>query len=89
MYMSLFSTCGWVLRLGVAIALLVSIHPALALLAVFALPAAQDRLQREERVRLRATGAPRDTTTPSTSPIASDVRRRPEPTTTCVEAQAT
>jgi ATP-binding cassette subfamily B protein len=38
MYMSLFSTCGWFLRLGVTIALLVSIHPALALLAVFALP---------------------------------------------------
>jgi ATP-binding cassette, subfamily B, bacterial len=38
MYMSLFSTCGWILRLGVTIALLVSIHPALALLAVFALP---------------------------------------------------
>jgi len=38
MYMSLFSTCGWVLRLGVTIALLVSIHPLLALLAVFALP---------------------------------------------------
>jgi ATP-binding cassette subfamily B protein len=38
MYMSLFSTCGWILRLGVVIALLVSIHPALALLAVFAVP---------------------------------------------------
>jgi ATP-binding cassette subfamily B protein len=38
MYMSLFSTCGWILRLSVAIALLMSIHPALALLAVFALP---------------------------------------------------
>ena len=38
MYMSLFSTCGWILRLGVALALLVSVHPALALLAVFALP---------------------------------------------------
>jgi ATP-binding cassette subfamily B protein len=38
MYMSLFSTCGWILRLGVTIALLVSIHPLLALLAVFALP---------------------------------------------------
>src|SRR5207253_6601168 len=35
---SLFSTCGWILRLGVTLALLVSIHPALALLAVFALP---------------------------------------------------
>ena len=38
MYMSVFATCGWILRLGVTIALLVSIHPALALLAVFALP---------------------------------------------------
>ncbi len=38
MYMSLFTTCGWVLRLGVTLALLVSIHPALALLAVLALP---------------------------------------------------
>jgi len=38
MYMSLFSTCGWILRLGVTIALLVSIHPLLALLAAFALP---------------------------------------------------
>jgi ATP-binding cassette subfamily B protein len=38
MYMSVFSTCGWLLRLGVTIALLVSIHPALGLLAVFALP---------------------------------------------------
>jgi ATP-binding cassette subfamily B protein len=38
MYMSVFSTCGWILRLGVTIALLASIHPALILLAVFALP---------------------------------------------------
>jgi ATP-binding cassette subfamily B protein len=38
MYMSLFSTCGWILRLAVVIGLLMSIHPALALLAVFALP---------------------------------------------------
>jgi ATP-binding cassette subfamily B protein len=38
MYMSLFSTCGWVLRLAVAVGLLVSVHPALALLLVFALP---------------------------------------------------
>jgi ATP-binding cassette subfamily B protein len=39
MYMSLWATCGWLVRLGVTLALLVSIHPALALLAVFALPA--------------------------------------------------
>src|SRR5438876_3268891 len=38
MYMSLFSTSGWILRLGVTVALLASIHPALVLLAVFALP---------------------------------------------------
>ena len=38
MYMSLFSTCGWILRLGVTLALLISIHPVLALLGVFALP---------------------------------------------------
>src|SRR5437870_5818846 len=38
MYMSLFSTCGWILRLGVTVAFLMSIHPLLALLAVFALP---------------------------------------------------
>jgi ATP-binding cassette subfamily B protein len=38
LYMSLFSTCGWFLRLGVTVVLLASIHPALILLAVFALP---------------------------------------------------
>jgi ATP-binding cassette subfamily B protein len=38
MYMSLFSTLGWILRLGVTMALLSSIHPALMLLVVFAVP---------------------------------------------------
>jgi ATP-binding cassette subfamily B protein len=38
MFMSLFSTCGWVLRLTVTVLLLVSIHPLLGLLAAFALP---------------------------------------------------
>jgi ATP-binding cassette subfamily B protein len=38
MYMSLFSTLGWILRLGVTMALLASIHPALLLLVVFAVP---------------------------------------------------
>ena len=38
MYMALFSTCGWLLRLGVAVAWLMSVHPALALLVAFALP---------------------------------------------------
>jgi ATP-binding cassette subfamily B protein len=38
MYMSLFGTCGWILRLVVTIGLLMSIHPVLALLAFFAIP---------------------------------------------------
>ncbi len=38
MYMSLFSTCGWILRLAVTVGLLMSIHPALVLLALFAVP---------------------------------------------------
>jgi ATP-binding cassette subfamily B protein len=38
LYMSLFSTCGWFLRLAVTLALLVSIHPGLGLLAACALP---------------------------------------------------
>jgi len=38
MYVSLFSTFGWILRLGVTMVLLASIHPALMLLVVFAIP---------------------------------------------------
>ena len=38
MYMSLFSTLGWILRLGVTMGLLLSIHPALILLALCAVP---------------------------------------------------
>lgn len=38
MYMSIFTTAGWILRLGVTLVLLVSVHPALALLVLFALP---------------------------------------------------
>src|SRR6185295_3631538 len=34
MYMSVFATAGWILRLGVTMTLLASIHPALVLLAV-------------------------------------------------------
>jgi ATP-binding cassette, subfamily B, bacterial len=40
MYMSVFGTCGWILRLVVTVALLMSVHPALVLLAVFAIPTA-------------------------------------------------
>ncbi len=38
MYMSVFSTVGWMLRLAVTMVLLASIHPALILLVVFAVP---------------------------------------------------
>src|SRR5204862_3226547 len=37
-YMSVFSTLGWILRLGVTMAMLMAVHPALALLAMFAIP---------------------------------------------------
>jgi ATP-binding cassette subfamily B protein len=38
MYMSLFTTLGWLLRLAVTMTLLAWVHPALLLLGVFALP---------------------------------------------------
>jgi len=38
MYMSVFTTIGWILRLAVTVALLMSIHPALAVLALLAAP---------------------------------------------------
>jgi len=38
MYMAVFSMAGWILRLVVTIALLMSVHPALALIVAFALP---------------------------------------------------
>jgi ATP-binding cassette, subfamily B, bacterial len=38
MYMSVFSTCGFILRLAVAVGLLMSIHPGLVALALFAVP---------------------------------------------------
>ena len=62
MYMSLFSTCGWILRLGVTVALLASIHPALALLVAFALPTVFTSSWRpgvEREVQERATSANR------------------------------
>ena len=38
MYMSVFATCAWILRLVITLGLLMSIHPGLALLALFAVP---------------------------------------------------
>jgi ATP-binding cassette subfamily B protein len=38
MYVSVFSTLGWILRLGITMVLLAAVHPALMLLVVFAIP---------------------------------------------------
>jgi ATP-binding cassette subfamily B protein len=81
MYMSLFSTCGWILRLGVTVALLISIHPALALLIVFALPTVFTSTWRpgvERAVQERAASANRLArhlfTTATTAPPGKEVR---------------
>src|SRR4051812_3728723 len=59
MYMSVFSTAGWILRLVVTIGLLASIHPALVLLAVFALPTVLTSSWRPEVERqVQERGAP-------------------------------
>ena len=81
LYMSLFSTCGWILRLGVTIALLMSIHPALVLLAAFAAPTVLTSAWRpgvEREVEERAAPANRLArhlfTTATTAPPAKEVR---------------
>ena len=81
MYMSLFSTCGWILRLGVTVALLGSIHPALSLLVVFALPTVLTSTWRpgvERAVQERATSANRLArhlfNTATTAPPGKEVR---------------
>ena len=68
MYMSLFSTLGWILRLGVTMALLASIHPALMLLVVFA---RADRADFDVAARRRAirAGARRASQSPGASPV--------------------
>jgi ATP-binding cassette, subfamily B, bacterial len=81
MYMSLFSTCGWILRLGITVALLMSVHPALVLLAVFAVPTVLSSTWRPavERAAFER-GAPSDRlsrhlfTTATTAPPGKEVR---------------
>ncbi len=81
MYMSVFSTCGWILRLGITVALLASIHPVLVLLAVFAVPTvvtstwrpavervAQERAAAHERLARHLF------TTATTAPPGKEVR---------------
>jgi len=81
MYMSLFSVCGWLLRLGVTLALLVSVHPALALLAAFALPTVLTSTWRpgveratEERVASASRLARHLFLTATTAPPGKEVR---------------
>jgi ATP-binding cassette subfamily B protein len=81
MFMSFFSTCGWILRLGVTVALLVSIHPALALLVLFALPTVLTSTWRpgvERSAQERGAAASRLArhlfTTATTAPPGKEVR---------------
>src|SRR5216117_1004165 len=81
MYMSVFSTCGWLFLLGVTVALLMSIHFALALLVVFALPAVLAATWRpaiERAARERGAQANRLArhlfTTATTAPPGKEVR---------------
>ena len=59
MYMSVFSTAGWILRLAVTLALLMSIHPALGLLALFAAPTVLTRRGDRPSSATRKSGARR------------------------------
>src|SRR5262245_53758042 len=81
MYMSVFSTAGWILRLGVTIALLASVSPVLILLVVFALPSVAMASWRpgvertvEERVASRERLARHDFQLGTTAPPGKEVR---------------
>ncbi|MCB1014830.1 MAG: ABC transporter ATP-binding protein [Acidimicrobiales bacterium] len=81
MYMSVFSTAGWVLRLTVTVVLLAAISPVLVLLVVFALPTVLTSSWRpgvERAARERGAAAERLSrhlfTTATTAPPAKEVR---------------
>ena len=81
MYMSVFSTMAWILRLGVTIVLLASIHPALVLLSVFAVPTVVTSTWRpaieraaQERGAQSARLARHLFTTATTAPPGKEVR---------------
>lgn len=81
MYMSVFSTAGWILRLGVTIFLLMTISPVLILLALFAVPTVATASWRPAVERLaREQGAPHERlsrhlfTIGTTAPAAKEVR---------------
>jgi len=56
MYVAVFSMLGWILRLGVTLVLLASVHPALLLLAVFAIPTVWTSIWRPEVERSAQEG---------------------------------
>jgi ATP-binding cassette subfamily B protein len=81
MYMSLFSTAGWILRLAVTAMLLASVHPALLLLGVLAVPTAVTAAWRpaveraaEERGAPARRLAQHLFTTATTAPPGKEVR---------------
>ncbi|MFL6205574.1 MAG: ABC transporter ATP-binding protein [Acidimicrobiales bacterium] len=81
MYMSVFSTAGFLLRLGITIVLLASVDPALLLLGVFALPTVATSSWRpavERRAEESGAWAKRLAThlftTATTAPPAKEVR---------------
>jgi ATP-binding cassette subfamily B protein len=81
MYMSVFSTLGWILRLAVTVVLLASIHPALVLLGLFAVPTVLTSSWRpgiERAVEERGAPAKRLSkhlfTVATTAPPAKEVR---------------
>src|SRR5262249_17973718 len=81
MYMSVFSTAGWILRLAITIVLLASISPVLILLVAFALPTVATSSWRPAVERIaQERGAPYDRlarhlfTTATTAPAGKEVR---------------
>src|SRR5438552_2000120 len=81
MYMSVFATAGWILRLAVTIVLLASISPLLILLALFALPTvltsswrpAVERVAQEQVAQFRRLAAHLFMTA-TTAPPGKEVR---------------
>jgi ATP-binding cassette, subfamily B, bacterial len=81
MYLSVLNTLAWLIRLGITLALLASVHPALALLAVTAVPTvvtastrpAAER-QVEERAAVHARLASHLFTTATTAAPGKEVR---------------
>jgi len=57
MYMSVLSTISWLVRLVITLALLISVHPALALLALFAIPTVVSASIRPVAERMAEEGA--------------------------------